>query len=104
MWAYFRGSEFHRPEFKTPALYKLVRHPIYAGFVVGFWSTPVMTAGHLIFSIATTGYILVGIYFEERDLIAAYGQTYREYRARVPMLVPFLKRAKEPQKQVQKIA
>jgi len=100
VWAYFRGRELHCPEFKTPALYRLIRHPLYAGFVIAFWSTPVMTTGHLLFSVATTGYILVGIYFEERDLIAAYGQAYREYREHVPMLVPFIKPAKKRQKQV----
>lgn len=88
VWTYFREQGFHEPSFKTPGLYQLVRHPIYAGFVIGFWSTPVMTVGHLVFAIAATGYILVGIYFEERDLVAKYGQAYREYRRRVPMLVP----------------
>jgi len=91
VWAYARGREFHGPEFKTPGLYRLVRHPIYLGFVIAFWSTPLMSMGHLMFSVMTTGYILVGICFEERDLIAAYGQRYREYRARVPMLIPLLK-------------
>lgn len=91
VWAYARGAEFHSPDFKMPALYRIVRHPIYLGFVVAFWSAPVMSVGHLLFSVATTGYILLGICFEERDLIAAYGQRYREYRARVPMLIPLLK-------------
>ena len=93
VWAYFRGRELPQPSFRTPGLYRVVRHPIYFGFVIGFWSAPVMTTGHLMFAIATTGYILVGIFFEERDLIAAYGQTYRDYRRRVPMLVPFFKRS-----------
>lgn len=91
VWAHARGGEFHGPDFKTPALYRLVRHPIYLGFIIGFWSAPFMSVGHLLFSVATTGYILLGICFEERDLIAAYGQRYREYRARVPMLIPLLK-------------
>jgi len=91
VWAYFRGAEFHPPAFRTPSLYRVVRHPIYLGFVIAFWSAPLMTVGHLLFSIATTGYILVGIYFEEKDLIASFGDKYRDYRSRVPMLVPFLK-------------
>lgn len=91
VWAYARGRAFHSPDFKTPALYRLVRHPIYLGFIIAFWSAPFMSVGHLLFSGATTGYILLGICFEERDLIAAYGQRYREYRARVPMLIPLLK-------------
>lgn len=95
VWLYARGAEIHRPDFKTPALYRMVRHPIYLGFVIAFWSAPLMTVGHLLFSVATTGYILVGIFFEERDLVAAYGQRYRDYCARVPMLIPFLKLGKK---------
>jgi len=90
VWAYFRGREFHRPSLRTPALYRVVRHPIYLGFLIAFWAAPVMTAGHLLCAFATTSYILLGIYFEEKDLLAAYGQAYLEYRRRVPMLIPFL--------------
>lgn len=92
VWGYFRGIDFHRPGFKSPALYRMVRHPIYLGFVIAFWSAPLMSVGHLLFSVATTGYIVVGILLEERDLVRAFGDTYREYRAQVPMLIPFLKR------------
>jgi methanethiol S-methyltransferase len=89
-WKYLLGRENHRPTFKTPSLYRFVRHPLYLGFLIAFWSTPFMSAGHLLFSIATTGYILLGIWFEERDLTAVYGETYRRYRKQVPMLIPFL--------------
>lgn len=83
-----RGDDVSGPEFQTPGLYRHVRHPIMLGFLVAFWATPVMTVGHLVFAGATTGYILIALQFEERDLLATFGEQYERYRARVPMLVP----------------
>ena len=84
------GREIPAQEFRTPGFYRHVRHPIYLGFVIAFWSTPQMSAGHLLFAIACTAYIFIGIWFEERDLIAQFGARYQVYRDQVGMLFPRL--------------
>ena len=88
VWYRLIGKTLPPPAFRTPSLYRHVRHPLYFGFLLAFWSTPVMTMGHLLFAAATTGYILVAIQLEERDLIAIFGERYRRYREQVSMLIP----------------
>ena len=83
-----RGANDSNQKFKTPLLYKIVRHPLMLGFLLAFWATPEMTFGHLLFAITITIYIFVGVQFEERDLIVQFGTNYKEYRQRVPMFLP----------------
>jgi len=92
VWLRLRGIEYVPVPFEQPPLYKLVRHPLLLGFLVAFWSTPRMTQGHLLFSVATTGYVLVGILLEERDLVAAHGKVYEQYQREVRMLLPLRRR------------
>ena len=87
------GRPMPEMRFKTPLLYKVVRHPIYLGLIIAFWAAPTMTVGRLLFAAVTTAYILVGIALEERDLTDLFGDEYRKYRARVGMLVPWRKSA-----------
>lgn len=84
----WRGKPYSDLVFRTHLLYRLVRHPLMLGFLVAFWAAPTMTAGHLLFSVGTTAYILIALHFEERDLTAQLGERYRDYQRRVPKLIP----------------
>jgi protein-S-isoprenylcysteine O-methyltransferase Ste14 len=88
VWRYLLRQPEEPLRFITPGPYRLVRHPIYVAWLLAFWMTPLMTFAHLLFSVATTTYILLAIKFEERDLVREFGDTYEEYRRSVPMLVP----------------
>ena len=92
VYLYLLGRPYTALNFGTPGPYRLVRHPLYVGWLFAFWATPVMTFAHLLFSIATTAYILLAIQFEERDLVREHGESYEAYRRSVPMLVPFTRR------------
>ena len=89
VWLYLMETPYQPVGFRTPGPYRIVRHPLYVGWLLAFWATPTMTAAHLLFAVVTTAYILFAIRLEERDLVANLGKAYREYRKRVPMLIPF---------------
>jgi protein-S-isoprenylcysteine O-methyltransferase Ste14 len=90
VWLYVSKKPYTQLEFRTPLFYKYVRHPLYVGWLITFWATPTMTGAHLLFAVMTTAYILAAIRWEERDLVMAHGAKYKDYRRRVPKLVPSL--------------
>lgn len=90
VWRQFAGHDEAKPRFVTPLIYRVVRHPLYLGFILAFWGGPAMSVGHLLFAAAMTAYILIAIQFEERDLVRQLGERYAAYRRQVPMLVPLL--------------
>lgn len=92
VFLYFQGKEYTNITFKTPAIYQIVRHPLYLGFLLGIWSTPSMTISHLIFALVLSIYILVAIQWEEKDLLKLHGESYSNYKKQVPMLMPRLPR------------
>jgi protein-S-isoprenylcysteine O-methyltransferase Ste14 len=93
VWLHLRGRQYTRVRFATPAPYKVVRHPLYLGFMIAFWAAPTMSMTRLVFAIATTAYMLIAIQFEEHDLAHEHGTAYQDYRKRVPMIVPGLRRS-----------
>lgn len=97
VWLYLLGRPYTALRFGTPGPYRLVRHPLYVGWLFAFWSTPTMTLAHLLFSVATTAYILIAIQLEERDLVREHGDSYEAYRRSVPMLIPFSRRRNDAQ-------
>jgi len=94
-WSDFTGKPVDPPSFRDPLFYKLVRHPIYTGFLIAFWAIPTMTVGHFVFALGMTVYIVIGVRYEERDLLSALGPVYEDYRRRVGMVIPGIGKAKD---------
>jgi len=95
VWMYFQKKEYTHLMFRLNSLYKYIRHPLYMGFLIAFWFTPVMSISHLVFSVMCTGYILVGIKLEEKDMISTFGKGYEDYKLKTPMLIPMKPKLKE---------
>jgi methanethiol S-methyltransferase len=104
VWLFFRGEPYRQLRFVTPGPYRVVRHPLYLGWLCAFWFTPTMTVAHLTFALATTAYILIAIRLEERDLMAIHGSDYQRYRERTPMILPRLPRPAAPTRAERKAA
>ncbi|HMU46865.1 MAG TPA: hypothetical protein PKC72_10880 [Chitinophagaceae bacterium] len=94
VWFYFKGKPYKPLQFRLPLFYRFVRHPLYLGFLIAFWSASTMTITHLFFALLTTGYILTAIQFEEKDLITHFGEKYKNYKKKAPMIIPFTKKRK----------
>ncbi|WP_338108925.1 hypothetical protein [Pseudomonas haemolytica] len=90
----WRNTPQQAPTFRTPLLYKIVRHPLYLGFLIAFWATPHMTVGHLVFALGMSVYLFIGARFEERDLVVLFGERYRSYQSEVGMVVPRLNKTR----------
>src|SRR5207244_234868 len=93
VWLYFQGKPYTHLPFRIPIFYKYIRHPLYLGFLIAFWSAPAMTIAYSLFAMLTIGYILTAIQFEEKDLQDHFGEKYRNFKKMAPMIIPFSKKS-----------